>query len=302
MDCKRQLRAYAALLCGVFFCCLPLMVMARGLTISPVMIELDSARKVETITLTNNGDTKVTFQSRVLVWQQVEGADRFTPTDAVLVSPAIFDIAPKSNQVLRVALRNHDHSSVERTFRLLLEDVSQPDPSAVRPAVALRLTHSLPIFVAPSTKPVADLKWIPCNADGTLDCLRVSNSGNRHIRVHSLTLLGETWQRKLDTPMTVLAGAWREWRFDRIPASTAITSVTLENDRERFVAARSPSGSEVMDVTLANLASTIDPCSPDALKAPVHAQVSIESETRRSDERIVTALQSCPGPSAARDP
>lgn len=266
------------------------------------MIELDSPRKVVSVTLVNDGETTVTFQSRAVTWQQIDGTDRLTPTDALLVAPAIIDIAPKASQVFRVALRNADPALVERTFRLLLEDVSRPMQGEGQPAVSLRLTHSLPIFVAPSIQGAASLRWSSCGLGLQTNCLRISNGGNRHARIHYVTLRGDGWQRRLDKPATVLAGAWREWKFDWLPTEGAISSITLENDRELFVATREPFNPDGQSIVVAVSEADTDACTSEALKALSDAQVFSQSSGITATERIAAALQSCAGANAASSP
>ena len=73
MGFKRHCRGRAAVLFGAllaFLLGLSQSVRAGGLTISPVMIELESSRKAVAITLTNDGETTLTFQSRALTRQR----------------------------------------------------------------------------------------------------------------------------------------------------------------------------------------------------------------------------------------
>lgn len=273
-------------------------VWAGGLTISPVMIELDSPRKAVAVTLRNSGDTTLTFQSRVLVWQQVGGADRYLPTDTVLVAPSIIEIPPQSSQVFRVALRSGDPTRFEQSFRLLLEDVSRPEPGDGKPAIALRLIHSLPLFVAPAGKTVMDLRWSPCAPEGQSSCLRLSNVGNRHVKVRSLTISGERWQRHLNTPATLLAGAWREWRFDHQQGEADITAIRVQNDREVLVAVREIFESPTDGTRVVSTQALPSACTPEALEAILHAQATAQGPSTLAADRITDDLQSCAGSTA----
>lgn len=296
MDYKRHCQGRAVILFGallVFVLGLSQSVRAGGLTISPVMIELESSRKAVAITLTNGGDTTLTFQSRALIWQQVDGVDSYAPTDALLVAPAIIDIPPQSSQVFRVALRRADPVVVEQSFRLLLEDVSRSESGEGKPAVALRLIHSLPLFVAPSTKTVLALRWSPCDAGGKSGCVRISNVGNRHVKIRSVTIGGERWERQLDVPGTLLAGSWREWKFARQQGDADITKIAVQNDREVLLALRETTETpgETMTAVAAD-GAVADPCTPQALEAIAHAQASAQDAGKSAADRIAV-LQSC---------
>ena len=180
--------------------------LAGGLTISPVLLELDALHKAVTVTLRNGGDTPLAFQSSALIWQQIDGVDQYSPTDAVLVAPAIIEIPAQSSQVFRVTLRQFVPGFIEQSYRLLLEDVSRPQSDNERPAVALRLIHSLPLLVAPAGKTTVELRWSPCPAQDKPDCVRITNVGNRHVKVKTITISGPTesssgaddWQQQLD--------------------------------------------------------------------------------------------------------
>lgn len=266
---------------------------AAGLTISPVMIELDSPRRAVAITLSNGGDTTLTFQSRAVVWQQTEGGDRYSPTDALLVAPAIIEIPPQSSQVFRVVLRSTDALPIEQSFRLLLEDVSRPESGDGKPAVALRLIHSLPLFVAPSGKTLWDLRWSACAPEGQSNCLRISNAGNRHVKVRSVTIRGERWERQLDVSGTLLAGAWREWRFDRPAGDPAITAIAVQNDREMLMARRDDRRSPQDTPTIAASENPSAACTPEAIEAILYAQASAQAPGMPAADRIADDVRAC---------
>lgn len=219
--------------------------LAGGLTISPVLLELDALHKAVTVTLRNGGDIPLTFQSSALIWQQIDGIDQYTPTDAVLVAPAIIEIPAQSSQVFRVTLRQFAPGFMEQSYRLLLEDVSRPPSDNEKPAVALRLIHSLPLLVAPAGKTTVGLRWSPCPAQDKPDCVRLTNAGNRHVKVRTITISGQTesnsgaenWQQQLDTPATLLAGAWRDWKFDLPKTGASISEISVKNERDTFIVA-----------------------------------------------------------------
>jgi len=219
---------------------LPVSSDAAGLSISPVVVEIDSPRRAVAVTVTNQGDQAVTFQTEAMVWQQVNGVDQFEPTDELLVVPPIVEVPPNASQIFRVTLRVPRPSPVERTFRLILEDVSEDETSTGQASVAFKFTHNLPVMVAPSGNVSNAVRWKPCPPEASATaasalakpttarspetCIRLFNAGNRRVKVQALTLTGDNWQQALPLKdgVNVLAGAEREWR---VPLQAGQTGV-----------------------------------------------------------------------------
>lgn len=205
---------------------------AASVTISPVVLEIGSPRKAVAVTVTNTSDQPATFQAEAMVWLQAQGADRYEPTADLLVVPAIVEVPAKASQIFRVMLRSRAPSPVERTYRLMLEDITEQQAAGSGQAsVAFKFTHNLPVLVAPSGKVVNAMHWKPCPAEavaasatpapvkprtagGSQACVRLLNAGNRRVKVQALTLDGSGWQQVLTLKdgENLLAGAEREWR------------------------------------------------------------------------------------------
>lgn len=202
-----------------------------GVAISPVVVEMNSPRRAVSVSVHNSGDRPITLQSDVMLWQQLEGSDRYEPTDAFLVVPPIAEIQPGASQVFRLLLRAPVPSPLERTYRLILEDITENQVKDGQAAISFRLTHNLPIMIAPAGKVRNAIRWKPCTSASTSvilpattakpgtslaaeACVRLFNAGNRRVKVQTLTLAGDGWQQelRLKDGINVLAGAEREWR------------------------------------------------------------------------------------------
>ena len=119
---------------------------------------------------------------------------------------------------------------MERTYRLVLEDITEEQSQAGVASVSFKFTHSLPVMVAPSGKVHNAMRWKPCTdpspqlaaAHLKQACVRLLNSGNRRIKVQTLTLSGEGWQQALSLSggENVLVGAERELRVPLQPGQT----------------------------------------------------------------------------------
>lgn len=219
----------------------PALTRANGLSISPVVVEIGTPRKAVAITVSNQSDRPITLQADTKVWRQVDGTDQYAATDELLVVPAIAQVPPNGSQVFRIALRRPSGASAERTYRLILEDISEDQRPSAGAAVAFKLTHNLPVMVAPSGAVVEAVQWTPCSsqmrgsgetnaapAPAAQTCVRIANTGNRRVKVQSLTLSGEGWQRvmPLKAAENILVGAAREWQVP-LPPAQAVRSVQV---------------------------------------------------------------------------
>jgi fimbrial chaperone protein len=190
---------------------------AASINVSPVVVEVGSPRKAVAVTITNNSNRAVTFQADALTWRQDNGVDRYEPTGDLLVVPSVLEIPPNGGQVIRVVLRKPAPSPVERTYRLILEDITTDVAPPEGKGLAFRFTHNLPVMIAPSAKVQNSMQWKPCAAPAPAKqlCVSLRNSGNRRIKVASIKLGGDAWQQTLPLKeqLNVLAGAYREWRL-----------------------------------------------------------------------------------------
>ena len=200
---------------------------AAGIVISPVVLEIGSPRKAIAVTINNDGDDSITFQTDALTWQQVDGLDQYEPTDELVVVPAIVVVPAHASQTIRVMLRSPALSPQERTYRLLIENITEElKPASAETSVTFKFGHNLPVMVAPAGKTVQAVQWKPCipesAAKSNQTCVRLLNAGNRRIKIKSLTVTGDGWKQEfvLDVPQNVLTGAEREWR---IPLATGPT-------------------------------------------------------------------------------
>jgi fimbrial chaperone protein len=223
---RRVLVAAVVLACGVSWAGVT---QAAGVLISPVILEISSPRKAIAVTVKNDGDASITFQTDTASWQQIDGLDRFEPTDELIVVPSIVVVPAHSSQIVRLMLRSTAPSPKERTYRLSLENITEEKDSANRPAsVLFKFSHNLPIMVAPSGEVTQAVRWKPCRSEGATPrneaCVRLLNAGNRRIKIKALTVSGEGWQQALvlKDAQNVLAGAQREWHIPLVSGQIGV--------------------------------------------------------------------------------
>lgn len=202
----------------------------QAVTVSPVRVELSPAQRVATVTISNSSDQPISFQAETLTWSQQDGADRYEPTDELLVAPPIAEIPPQSSQIFRVALRGPLAEADERAYRLILEDVSEilaPQPGTI----AIRFNHNLPVFaVSANDAAKAEPRWSRCAASPGKGCVRLDNYGSRHLRLSELTVTGPGWRQTIQGG-TVLAGAWKRWLFDLPSGGSPPAGITAMTDQ-----------------------------------------------------------------------
>ena len=197
------------------------------------------------------------LQADVLRWGQNLKGDALTEaTDDLLVTPPIAELQPGQQQLFRVALRGARPAPEELAYRLIFEDIAEPTESASvgqGMSIKFRMRYDLPLLLAPTGPVVNVLRWKPCPLDGALApanaaaapakpgairaaeaCIRLLNTGNRRVKVQTLTLAGEGWQQTLPLKEgeNVLVGTEREWRVSLKTSQTgALRGVQVQTAR-----------------------------------------------------------------------
>jgi fimbrial chaperone protein len=203
------------LACGLAACMVALSPAALGGTfsISPLRVDLSGTTLTAALTVRNEDATTVVVQAETLAWSQPDGDDALEASRDLLVSPAVFTLAPGAQQIVRVALRGAPDATQELSYRLIVQEVPQaaaPEFTGLR--VALRL--SVPVFVAAERAGDAALIWsADRDTDGGLEVV-ARNEGTRHARVHRFTVSSDAGT-VLEQPslVYVLPGASRRWRL-----------------------------------------------------------------------------------------
>jgi fimbrial chaperone protein len=193
----------------------------NAMSITPVLVELSPVRRVASVKISNSSDKSQTFQTELLSWRQLDGNNLYEKTDKLQVVPPIAEIPPGASQIFRVALRSKLPTGNEETYRLIFEDISEnTETQTTQSVVNLRFRYDLPVFVTGSGKVGLKPRLGACATPGPSGCVRLDNEGDRFVLVKRLTVEGGTWRKEVDTGFRVLAGAWKQWTFDR-PANYA---------------------------------------------------------------------------------
>lgn len=184
------------------------------MSVDPVRIELSPQQQTATVNVRNESDQPTSIQIQAVAWSQVDGKDVYTPTRELLVSPPIVTIPPKSEQVIRAALRRQADTASELTYRIYLQELPpQPAPGFIGLQVALRI--GLPVFVKPQNgKAAPKMVWTVSHAPDNSLKVALQNQGNAHVQVSDFAL----YIPGKDKPIAgesgssyILAGQVHEW-------------------------------------------------------------------------------------------
>lgn len=191
-------------LCLTLFALLGLAQAAQAFQVRPVRLDFGSRVAASQLMVHNPTQRPLLLQAQAFDWGQEDGQERLTPSQALIVNPPIFELAPGASQVVRVGLRRAVESGVERSHRIWLSQV--PTPEDVDSGVQLLLRVSLPVFVTGAATPPAQPQW---QRHG--QTLELHNSGGRHLQVRALDLLSDAGETASFGPCYALPGQQCRW-------------------------------------------------------------------------------------------
>jgi fimbrial chaperone protein len=200
---------------------IPTIAVAAQWDVDPVRIELSPQQQTAAVTVRNDSDQATTIQIQAMAWSQVDGKDVYTPTKELLVSPPIFTIPPKGEQVVRAALRRKADPASELAYRINLQELpTQPAPGFTGVQVALRV--GLPVFVQPQKGAAAPkMTWSVSRQPNDMLKVGMRNSGNAHVQVSDFSLSAPGSDQAISVASGsryILAGQAGEWLLK--PSST----------------------------------------------------------------------------------
>ncbi|MBS0394924.1 MAG: molecular chaperone [Proteobacteria bacterium] len=154
---------------------------AGSFALAPIRIEMDRSKSTGVLTLHNDADAPVTIQVEAVAWSQPDDTDHYQPSRDLIVTPPVFVVAPKSEQIVRVARRTTGEPANEASYRLFFQEVPDSTPQSGNGLkVALRV--GVPVFIAASgAKPEVTFAATR-EADGAVVITAV-NAGRAHLQI-----------------------------------------------------------------------------------------------------------------------
>jgi fimbrial chaperone protein len=199
---------------------LPFVSFSAALNVSPVHVHFAAGDKIETLALSNPGDTPVTFQTQVYQWQQKNNQDIENPTQDIIASPLVFTIAPHSKQLLRVAVRDTKlpTPAKQKTYRLILTQIL-PLSIASKKAeetIQTKLKISLPVFIDPIKE--TTLLTVAKESKNII----LTNGGNTTILISKIQWLNNTDPIGKDKPVFIYLLPGSQYSLAFVDKATAI--------------------------------------------------------------------------------
>lgn len=154
---------------------------AASLQVTPLLLEVPAPGATSTLTLRNESPRAANAQVRVFRWTQANGEDVLQPTDAVVASPPLVKLTPRTNYAVRVVRTGRQPAAREEAYRLVIDEL--PDASRERRGtVAIVLRHSVPVFFRPEDEGAPKLTWSVRSQGGRMT-VTVRNDGQRRVRL-----------------------------------------------------------------------------------------------------------------------
>jgi fimbrial chaperone protein len=192
-----------------------------AVTISPTVIDINSKQKIVTLTFVNDTGREINIQSSALLWKQVNGKDTYSPTNDLIVVPAIVTIAGGKSQNFRVTKRVLDGADVEQSYRLYLEDITPDfvDPKNANQGVFFKFNQNLPVYYyTGKANQKNSLKVSFCSAESKQTCVRVDNSESVRAILNNISFKSPDGKplNNVDANVngTILSNSWKEFRFN----------------------------------------------------------------------------------------
>lgn len=123
---------------------------ASPFSISPIRIFMGPRDRATAITITNDGDEPLVMQADLYSWKQKDnGEDDLVLTEDMILSPPIINIAPKSRQVVRLAMLRPRPPGEQLTYRMIVREVPEVKPASPTLQIQIALAFSMPVFITP---------------------------------------------------------------------------------------------------------------------------------------------------------
>jgi fimbrial chaperone protein len=195
---------------------------AQGLQVNPVLVELTRAQANAVVSLRNDGTSPVRYQVSVVTWDQDStGQLKLVPTRDLIAFPLLLTLQPGEQRNVRVGAQPDRFGTVEKTYRLFLDQLPPPEHPGTRPAVQVLTRVSLPVFLEPDTAVPAP-RIVKAELSNGAVSFRLENAGNVRIRpseivADALSADGKAVTRQRWDGWYVLAGGDRayQWQLPR---------------------------------------------------------------------------------------
>lgn len=195
---------------------LPRTARAGSLSVAPTRLQLDPGAPSGVLRLRNAGTGPALLQVDTYEWLDSTAIEAMRPTRELVALPAVVEVPPGEERLIRVALRAPATLTQERCFRVVVAEV--PPTRDVPGGVRFALGFSVPVFLTPPGA-APQPRW---RLEG--DQLVLTNTGTAHVQVRKLELSDAAGRTvvMLEEPAYVLAGKRHAWSLPPGRAAAAV--------------------------------------------------------------------------------
>lgn len=181
---------------------------ARDFAVYPLRIDFAPGERSSAVGVSNADTRPIRFQLKLVEWtQDAEGKDVYKESDELIYFPRLFTVPAGEQGVARVGPKRL-YTGNERTFRLFIEELPDPDEKPGGTGIKFNIRFAVPVFVgAPGAKAKAVIEPLELKS-GKLNAM-VRNAGSAHFRIDSLELIAQSGYNKKSDGWYLLAGASR---------------------------------------------------------------------------------------------
>ena len=125
--------------------------LAGSFGVAPTRVDLDRGTRSATIEVGSEDSAKLNFQVKLFEWtQDSDGKDQYVESQDLIWFPQLFTVNPQGKRIVRVGTRQATVPEREKTYRLFIEELTQPGAAQSGTQVSVVLRFGVPIFVAPA--------------------------------------------------------------------------------------------------------------------------------------------------------
>lgn len=204
-------------------------------SVTPVRIFMAPRDRAVAVTINNEGDEELVMQADIYLWKQKpNGEDDLTLTEDLILSPPILKLAPRSRQVVRLAMLKPQASGEQQTYRLIVREVPEAKSADKNVQLQIALAFSMPVFITPA----GAKRQLACTAErATPDTARVTceNNGNAYAQPRDFVLSTATGAKlaSRDSGGYILPSMKRSFDVKRtdglLPGGNTKLAVTLDD-------------------------------------------------------------------------
>ena len=212
----------------------PAVATASNFTVNPTRVYLAPSTGSALMTLKNDSSEPLRMQIKAQAWSQaLDGEMRLTPTEDLIVFPALVTVRPGEERKIRVAAAAA-FGAIEKTYRLYVEELPPTSSEKTEGASVRILTRmGVPVFLQPARPHATAVVRELGLSDGRVT-FHLANTGNTHYMPGSILLRGFTASGEVagEWPVTgwyVLAESARAFAVPiPKPACERVRSVLIE--------------------------------------------------------------------------